>query len=82
MSFVVDDKSAYCMPFLQRCLNVHLHAAEATAELAAPLFVGLQGIQGAGKTTLVGVLRSLCCIEMIAAFARFSEKDWTLAEER
>jgi D-glycerate 3-kinase len=47
---IIDDKSEHCIPFLLRRLKVH-HQLD--REDAAPFFLGLNGVQGAGKTTLV-----------------------------
>ena len=52
MPVFFDDKSAYCIPFILERLKIHQeqHAAEAEAP---PFFIGMNGVQGAGKTTLV-----------------------------
>lgn len=50
-AFIVDDKSAYCVPFILR----QLHANQAINP-QEPFFIGLNGVQGAGKTTLVKAL--------------------------
>lgn len=47
----VDDKSPHCIPFILSRLHIHQsHAPD------APFFIGLNGVQGAGKTTLVRAL--------------------------
>jgi D-glycerate 3-kinase len=47
---MVDDKSEHCIPFLLERLQEHRekHGSE-----APPFLLGLNGVQGAGKTTLV-----------------------------
>lgn len=46
-SKIVDDKSALCISFILRRLETHKKHS------TRPLFVGINGIQGSGKTTLV-----------------------------
>lgn len=50
MSAIIDDKSEHCIPFILDRIKAHraLHG-----ENARPFFLGLNGVQGAGKTTLV-----------------------------
>jgi D-glycerate 3-kinase len=48
---IVDDKSPHCIPFILSRLQVH--QAETPSK---PFFIGLNGVQGAGKTTLVSAL--------------------------
>ncbi|KAL2385321.1 hypothetical protein RJZ90_001391 [Blastomyces dermatitidis] len=57
MAHILDDKSQYCIPFLLEKLNVHeqKHVGDSSPP---PFFVGLNGVQGAGKTALVTLLRS------------------------
>jgi D-glycerate 3-kinase len=52
MPEIVDDKSQHCIPFLLDRLRVHTerHRGNRTP----PFFIGLNGVQGAGKTVLVG----------------------------
>ena len=53
MPDVVDDKSEYCIPFILECWKEkQLHGHE------SPLFVGINGAQGSGKTTLVRIAGS------------------------
>lgn len=55
----VDDKAPICVPFILEHLASHRarHAkADGGQHSAPPLAVGLNGIQGAGKTTLVAAL--------------------------
>jgi D-glycerate 3-kinase len=47
-STVVDDKTPICVPFILEHLKAH--------NGHRPFFIGLNGIQGAGKTTLVKAL--------------------------
>jgi D-glycerate 3-kinase len=49
---IIDDKSPHCVPFI---LSRHsIHRAQHPEK---PFFVGLNGVQGAGKTTLVSTLQ-------------------------
>lgn len=52
MPEIVDDKSQYCIPFLLERLKVH-QARYKDDPRAPPFFLGLNGVQGAGKTVLV-----------------------------
>ena len=46
-----DDKSPHCIPFILSRLQIHrAHHPD------VPFFIGLNGVQGAGKTTLVSAL--------------------------
>ncbi|EGD89379.2 hypothetical protein H112_02999 [Trichophyton rubrum D6] len=54
---IVDDKSEHCIPFLLKLLEAH-RLKHGNNPNAPPFFVGLNGIQGAGKTVLVSTLRS------------------------
>jgi len=47
----VDDKSPHCIPFILSRLRIHQAQNPNT-----PFFIGLNGVQGAGKTTLVKAL--------------------------
>jgi D-glycerate 3-kinase len=47
----VDDKSPHCIPFILSRLRIHRAQNPNT-----PFFIGLNGVQGAGKTTLVKAL--------------------------
>lgn len=53
MSKIVDDKSEHCVPFIIERLKLHREYHESKGETAPPFFLGLNGVQGAGKTTLV-----------------------------
>lgn len=48
---LVDDKSPHCIPFILSRLRIHQ-----AQNPNAPFFIGLNGVQGAGKTTLVRAL--------------------------
>lgn len=52
MTRVVDDKSQWCIPFVLERLDIH-RQRYADVENPPPFFLGLSGVQGAGKTTLV-----------------------------
>lgn len=52
MSEIQDDKAQYCIPFILERLEVHRRQHEGE-ENAPPFFLGLNGVQGAGKTVLV-----------------------------
>ena len=54
MSEIIDDKSEHCIPFILERIQLHRKRYEANGENPPPFFVGLNGVQGAGKTTLVG----------------------------
>jgi len=47
MPDIVDDKSSICIPFILDRIAAHQRDHD------TPFFLGLNGIQGAGKTTLV-----------------------------
>jgi D-glycerate 3-kinase len=49
MPEIVDDKSEHCIPFVLR----HLQQGLTHRSRVSPLFIGINGIQGAGKTVLV-----------------------------
>ncbi|KAJ5632349.1 hypothetical protein N7490_008688 [Penicillium lividum] len=52
---IVDDKSQHCIPFLLERLRTH--TARYRDGNAPPFFLGLNGVQGAGKTVLVSTLQ-------------------------
>lgn len=51
MSGVVDDKSGHCIPFILDCMSTK----SSVDAHHSPLFVGVNGAQGSGKTTLVSL---------------------------
>ena len=57
-SRVVDDKSPICIPFILARLAAHRAGIAAAGQQAPPrpFFIGLNGVQGVGKTTLVRAL--------------------------
>ncbi|KAL2754547.1 hypothetical protein ACRALDRAFT_1063351 [Sodiomyces alcalophilus JCM 7366] len=46
---ITDDKTPLCIPFILNHLSAHLHSPDRDR----PFLVGLNGVQGIGKTTLV-----------------------------
>lgn len=61
MPEIVDDKSQYCIPFLLERLQAHTERhrkADGSAD-PPPFFLGLNGVQGAGKTVLVSRILGL-----------------------
>ncbi|KAJ9263898.1 hypothetical protein DTO212C5_7430 [Paecilomyces variotii] len=56
MPEIVDDKSQHCIPFILERLKVH-QARHKDDPDAPPFFLGLNGVQGAGKTVLVSTLQ-------------------------
>lgn len=54
MPQIIDDKSEHCIPFILERIRLHRQQYESKGETPPPFFVGLNGVQGAGKTTLVG----------------------------
>ena len=57
MPEIVDDKSQYCIPFLLDRLRVHTERHRGNPD-TPPFFIGLNGVQGAGKTVLVSRSRT------------------------
>ncbi|KAF7718082.1 Glycerate 3-kinase [Penicillium ucsense] len=53
---IVDDKSKYCIPFLLERLRIHTARHPSNTP---PFFLGLNGVQGAGKTVLVSTLQHI-----------------------
>lgn len=53
---IVDDKSPICIPFILERLREHTSASAETAGRRKPFIIGLNGVQGVGKTTLVQAL--------------------------
>jgi D-glycerate 3-kinase len=50
MPEIIDDKSQHCIPYLLERLRIH---TERHSGNTPPFFIGLNGVQGAGKTVLV-----------------------------
>lgn len=48
-----ETKASYCVPFIQEVLEELGKDRKDKAERQPPLFIGINGIQGCGKTTLV-----------------------------
>jgi D-glycerate 3-kinase len=53
MPEIIDDKSEHCVPFILDRITKHREFFASKGEEPTPFFVGLNGVQGAGKTTLV-----------------------------
>ncbi|KAJ5851879.1 uncharacterized protein N7529_011264 [Penicillium soppii] len=53
MPEIIDDKSQHCIPYLLERLRIH---TERHSGNTPPFFIGLNGVQGAGKTVLVSSL--------------------------
>lgn len=56
MSEIQDDKSKTLVSFFLAKLSAHFRA-QGQGQTAPPFFVGLNGVQGAGKTVLVDILK-------------------------
>ncbi|PFH56552.1 hypothetical protein XA68_16335 [Ophiocordyceps unilateralis] len=61
-----DDKASICLPFLLELLDTHQAAAHNPPR---PLIVGLNGVQGVGKTTLAAALMAALQARAIVAVA-------------
>ena len=49
MSEIVDDKSDFCIPFILDCIS-----KKSSNDIhQSPVFIGVNGAQGSGKSTLV-----------------------------
>ncbi|KAL4733808.1 P-loop containing nucleoside triphosphate hydrolase protein [Aspergillus similis] len=59
MPEIFDDKSEHCIPFLLERLNAHQAQHGNDPANTPPFFLGLNGVQGAGKTVLVSTLNSI-----------------------
>lgn len=53
---IIDDKSPLCIPFILRLLASHPISSSPPPTSTKPFIIGLNGVQGAGKTTLVSAL--------------------------
>ncbi|GAM86304.1 hypothetical protein ANO11243_043160 [Dothideomycetidae sp. 11243] len=58
MASFIDDKSEHCIPFILERIKSHREAYTSSNTRPPPFFVGINGVQGAGKTTLVSTLKS------------------------
>ncbi|KAL4867638.1 hypothetical protein BDV12DRAFT_171059 [Aspergillus spectabilis] len=58
MPEIFDDKSEHCIPFLLERLKAHQAQYGNDPSQTPPFFLGLNGVQGAGKTVLVSTLHS------------------------
>ncbi|KAL4997502.1 P-loop containing nucleoside triphosphate hydrolase protein [Aspergillus recurvatus] len=58
MPEIFDDKSEHCIPFLLERLKAHQAKYGNDPANTPPFFLGLNGVQGAGKTVLVSTLNS------------------------
>ncbi|KAI9852842.1 MAG: hypothetical protein M1830_006768, partial [Pleopsidium flavum] len=58
MPDIIDDKSEHCIPFLLERLRIHQERHAGNPD-APPFFLGMNGVQGAGKTTLVRTLSTI-----------------------
>ncbi|EXJ58149.1 hypothetical protein A1O7_05573 [Cladophialophora yegresii CBS 114405] len=56
MPEIIDDKAQHVVPFILSLLSEH-QKAQATSSNPPPFFIGLNGVQGAGKTVLVDILK-------------------------
>ncbi|EHY58989.1 hypothetical protein HRR83_001749 [Exophiala dermatitidis] len=56
---IQDDKAQYVVPFILSLVSAHQkqHSSDTNPD-APPFFIGLNGVQGAGKTVLVDILES------------------------
>jgi D-glycerate 3-kinase len=52
---IIDDKSPHCIPFITSRLHSYFETA---IDPTRPFVIGLNGVQGAGKTTLVSALQN------------------------
>ncbi|KAL3492011.1 P-loop containing nucleoside triphosphate hydrolase protein [Aspergillus germanicus] len=58
MPEIFDDKSEHCIPFLLERLKAHQAQYGNDPAKTPPFFLGLNGVQGAGKTVLVSTLHT------------------------
>lgn len=56
MPEIFDDKSEHCIPFLLERLKAHQAQYGNDPSKTPPFFLGLNGVQGAGKTVLVNYI--------------------------
>ena len=48
-----EEADIHCIPFIIKNLHLHRLKYSSSGKAAPPLFVGVNGMQGVGKTTLV-----------------------------
>lgn len=53
---IIDDKSPHCIPFILNRLHAYQAEKASSSNPNRPFVIGLNGVQGAGKTTLVSAL--------------------------
>jgi D-glycerate 3-kinase len=72
MPEIVDDKSQHCIPFLLGRLQAHTerHRKPDGSADTPPFFLGLNGVQGAGKTVLVSRVLGLDCSSNLGTAGR------------
>ena len=62
MAEIIDDKSEHCVPFVIEQIEAHQKRyANSSDSDIPPFFLGMNGVQGAGKTTLVNYPHSYYC---------------------
>lgn len=75
MTTYTDDKSPICIPFIKQHLQTHLSQSP-----NRPLVIGLNGMQGVGKTTLVAPLAAALATDNINTIV-FSLDDFYLTHD-
>lgn len=68
MPEIIDDKSQHCIPFLLERLQAHAQRHRNEGAETPPFFLGLNGVQGAGKTVLVSTLQNTLRAEPYSLF--------------
>ncbi|KAH0544304.1 hypothetical protein FGG08_001567 [Glutinoglossum americanum] len=59
MPKIVDDKSDHCISFILEQLQAHRQETYESYVDPPPLFLGINGVQGVGKTTLVSAIATI-----------------------
>ena len=67
----MDEKTNRCMSFVLERIQRHREQFRLQNKQPPPFFLGINGVQGAGKTTLVGLMES---------FSRFFQSSYTVSE--